>query len=128
MRPAFALIVSILLTGCASSARINQFQAFAQLGHRHQVALGGVIDQAVASNIDANSQELLDIREQKVPAKRWGPDMSGDEILDANNLAVIETTRPLMRSPTLYLSSTPSTGRPRAASGRARCAPSRDRS
>lgn len=93
MRPAFALIVSILLSGCASSARINQFQAFAELGHRHQVALGSVIDQAVASNIDANSQELLDIREQKVPAKSWGSGPSGDEILDTNNLAVIETTR-----------------------------------
>lgn len=93
MRPAFVLIASMLLAGCASSARINQFQAFAELGHRHQVALGGVIDQAVASNIDANSQELLDIREQKVPAKSWGPGPSGDEILDTNNIAVIETTR-----------------------------------
>jgi hypothetical protein len=93
VRAPLVLIALVSLSGCASSARINQFRAFADLGHKNQIALTGVVDQAIASNIDANSQEILDARDVLVPGKKWPAGQSGDSILDMNNEAVIATTR-----------------------------------
>ena len=93
MRSQAVFVLSIMLAGCASTARIDQFRSFADLGHKHQVALGSVVDQAVSSNIDANSQEILNAREQYEPKKQWPSPGGADEILDEQNQAVIATTR-----------------------------------
>lgn len=93
MRSPLVLIVLALLGGCTSTARINQFAAFADLGHKNQVALTSVVDQAVTSTIDANSQEILDARDLYVLGKKWPAGQSSDDILDKQNIAVIATTR-----------------------------------
>lgn len=82
-----------LVGGCASSARINQFKEFAALGHRHQQAVGDVVDEAAALDIDANSQELLNSRELSVISKRWPAGQDPVENLDKANKAVIGTTQ-----------------------------------
>lgn len=88
------VLMAVALGGCASTTKINQFRSFAEVGRQEQAAVSGIVDQAISSNIDANSREILDARDQLVAVGKWGP-IDPDNQLDRNNKAVIETTRQL---------------------------------
>lgn len=86
------VLIAVSLGGCASTTKINQFRSFAEIGRQEQVVVSGVVDQAISSNIDASSRELLDARDVAAGSGKW-VGVDPDEALDQNNLAVIATTR-----------------------------------
>ncbi|MBT2246825.1 hypothetical protein JQK15_25300 [Sphingobium sp. BHU LFT2] len=93
VRRLFVIVLTLGLAGCASVVRINQFRQFAEIGRQQQVAVVGVVDQTITTNIDANSREILDTRDA-LPKAGWG-ELDPDEILEIQNTAVIETTHQL---------------------------------
>lgn len=82
-----------LLSGCASTARVNQFKAFAELGAKSQTAVGKIVDEAVASNVDADSQRLITAR--RLATKTSPPSVNLSERIVESNSAVIAHTEAL---------------------------------
>jgi hypothetical protein len=80
-----ALLTAGILSACSPTVTTNKFKSFAELGRGFETAVDKVIDQAAVSNVDANSQELLNGRKGNRDARIAD--------LSANNDAVIETNR-----------------------------------
>ena len=59
--PGFVLL--LLLAGCTATQRINQFERFADAGKAYTDAMLALSDEAGKVAVDANSELLLDIRE-----------------------------------------------------------------
>ena len=93
VRRLVGIVLAVNLAGCATTARINQFRQFAEIGRQQQVAVTGVVDQTIMTNIDANSREILDTRDA-LPNAGWGK-LNPDEIMETQNAAVIDTTHQL---------------------------------
>lgn len=90
----FAVVLIIgLLSGCASTAQVNQFKAFAELGAKSQTAVGKIVDEAVASNVDADSQRLITAR--RLATKTNPPSVNLSERIVESNKAVIAHTEAL---------------------------------
>ena len=89
------IVATLAVSGCASTGRNNQFRQFADVGRSEQLAVGKVVDQALASNIDANSRELLDARDQLVAARGWG-NLDPDALLERANRSLMVTTQNLV--------------------------------
>lgn len=85
-----AIAVSGLLAGCASSARVNQFKAFAEVGAKSQTAVRTIIDEAARSSADADSQRLITARRLATRASPPSADLSA-QILASNKAVVAHT-------------------------------------
>ncbi len=81
------VLAALAAAGCATTANINRFKAFSDLGRDYESAVLKVIDQAAQANIDADSQRLINSREL-LPntAQRQTNILNADQ-------AVLETTR-----------------------------------
>lgn len=85
-----AVVVAGLLSGCASTARVNQFKAFAELGAKSQTAVGKIVDEAVASNVDADSQRLITARRLATKTSPPSVDLSA-QIVESNKAVIAHT-------------------------------------
>lgn len=59
-----SLLVAGLATGCASTAKIGQFEAFAAAGKQYDEAMEQLLDQSVAVLVNTNSDRLLQSQEE----------------------------------------------------------------
>jgi hypothetical protein len=81
---------ALAVGACGTTSNINRFRAFAELGQTYQSAVTKVVDQASASNIDADSQLLMFGRENMIA----GGDISRlPNDIERANVSVIETNR-----------------------------------
>ncbi|MEA3029070.1 MAG: hypothetical protein QOJ53_1822 [Sphingomonadales bacterium] len=80
------LATAIAATACSSTANINRFKAFADLGRSYEGAVVKVIDQAQETNIDADSQRLINSRALVTDAA------ARQRNIIATNAAVLETS------------------------------------
>lgn len=85
-----ALAIGGLLAGCASTARVNQFRAFADVGTRSQTAVSTIIDEAARANVDADSQRLVTARRLATRITPPSVDLSA-QILASNKAVVAHT-------------------------------------
>lgn len=75
----FPLLLLFFLASC-STARLGQFSQFAATGQTYTTALPKVLDVALQSTIEANSSELVDIRNKiKTPKERADKLAKADE-------------------------------------------------
>lgn len=84
------LVAAGLLSGCASTARVNQFKAFAELGAKSQIAVGKIVDEAVTSNVDADSQRLITARRLATKTSPPLADLS-TQIVESNKAVIAHT-------------------------------------
>ncbi len=56
---ALALLTGILSSGCATTAKVSRFEAFAAAGGQYSKALGSLLEEAGTVLVDANSDKVL---------------------------------------------------------------------
>lgn len=84
MNRAHFLIAPIVLLAACTTPSVNRFKAFAELGRGFEGAVDKVVDQAAASNADANSQELLNGRKTTKAERLADLTRHDDAIVGAN--------------------------------------------
>jgi hypothetical protein len=57
--PALALVAALLSSGCATTAKVSRFEAFAAAGGQYSTALGALLAEAGTVLVDANSDKVL---------------------------------------------------------------------